>query len=162
MQCWLIYITDILDKGSKVSLTVEGGVSLVGPHCSGTVRLFCEGVELTSFGWRRYNNNGFKDIINRVHPDDASITSPTYPTNPAFVSVSITKVYNNKTRANFSSVLTVDLLEINKQIVKNISCGDLSHTDTVIVGDYFCPSVITTYQLRLLKKIEVYWTNLVS
>ena len=90
-----------------VSLTVEGGVSLVGPHCPRTVRLFCEGIELTFLGWT---------------------TSPIYPgpTNPAFVSVNITNVsFDEKIlKANFSSVLTVDLLELNKQNIQNISCGD--------------------------------------
>ena len=40
---------------SSVSLTVEGGVSLVGEHCPGTVRLFCEGVDLTRLEWRLYH-----------------------------------------------------------------------------------------------------------
>ena len=40
---------------SSVSLTVEGGVSLVGEHCPGTVRLFCEGVDLTQLEWRLYH-----------------------------------------------------------------------------------------------------------
>ncbi len=42
---------------SSVSLTVEGGVSLVGEHCPGTVRLFCEGVDLTLLQWRLYYND---------------------------------------------------------------------------------------------------------
>ena len=45
-------------RSELVSLTVEGGVSLVGPHCPGTVRLFCEGVDLTTFTWM-YNGDSY-------------------------------------------------------------------------------------------------------
>ncbi len=41
---------------SSVSLTVEGGVSLVGELCPGTVRLFCEGIGLTQLEWRLYHD----------------------------------------------------------------------------------------------------------
>ena len=41
----------VIVGSSFVMLTVEGGVSLVGPHCPGTVRLFCEGVGLAMLRW---------------------------------------------------------------------------------------------------------------
>ncbi len=41
----------------QVSLTVEGGGNLVGEHCPGTVRLFCEGVDLTLLEWRFYHDD---------------------------------------------------------------------------------------------------------
>ncbi len=42
----IILFSMINEEGfsSSVSLTVEGGESLVGEHCPGTVRLFCDGV----------------------------------------------------------------------------------------------------------------------
>ncbi len=50
-----------------VSLTVEGGVSLVGEHCPGTVRLFREGVDITVLRW---TYNGDKSEIPHLGPDD--------------------------------------------------------------------------------------------
>ena len=141
-----------------VSLTVEGGVSLVGPHCPGTVRLFCEGIELSFLGWTY--NEGI-DIVSRIDPDYEVTSSPIYPgpTNPAFVSVNITNVSFARKflKANFSSVLTVDLLELNKQNVQNISCGDHLYRDTqqVDVVDYFTPDITATYQFGVLSRIEV-------
>ena len=52
----IIFISMISEEvySSSVSLTVEGGMSLVGEYCPGTVRLFCEGVDLTQLEWRLY------------------------------------------------------------------------------------------------------------
>ena len=80
---------------------------------------------------------------------------PIYPTNPAFVSISISNFsYNSEVYQikNFSSVLTVDLIELGKQHIKNIICGDLKDNDTqqVNVSRYFTPNNITaTYQLAV-------------
>ena len=154
-----------LEAKGLVSLTVEGGVSLVGPHCPGTVRLFCEGVDLRSLGW---TFNGDRLIVDRVLPDHVTLT-PMSPANSAFVSVHITNVsivsIDNVTHlANFSSVLTVDPLELSKQDVQNITCGDLATKDTlqVKVKDYFTPNVTASYLSGVLNRIEVYWTNLVG
>ena len=102
---------------TSVSLTVEGGVSLVGYHCPGTVRLFCEGVDLTTFGWI-YNGN--INIGYLYHPDD-SINTPSSTSNPAFVSVQLTAVSQsllNPVFGNFSSILTVDLSQLEQQNIK--------------------------------------------
>ena len=145
----------------EVSLTVEGGVSLVGPHCPGTVRLFCEGVELY-FMWWTYNAGNFIGLIEIDYMVPSSINPP----NPAFIIVNITNVsVDHKTHsANFSSVLTVDLLELRKQGVQNITCGDLATSDTlqVNVKDYFTPNATASYLSGVLSRIEVYWTNLVG
>ena len=109
-------------RSELVSLTVEGGVSLVGPHCHGTVRLFCEGVDLTTLTWMY---NGDIDIED-YYPDD-SITTPTSTSNPAFVSVQLTAVSQNllsRNFGNFSSILTVDLSQLEQPKIMNISCGD--------------------------------------
>ena len=111
-----------LVRSESVSLTVEGGVSLVGPHCPGTVRLFCEGVDLTTFTWMY---NGDIDIADSYHPD-SSITIPTNTLNPAFVSIQLTAVSQSPLIifGNFSSILTVDLSQLEQQNIMSISCGD--------------------------------------
>ena len=117
---------------SSVSLTVEGGVSLVGPHCPGTVRLFCEGVDLTTFRWV-YNGN---IIIGDFYQSDASLSTSTSTSNPAFVSVQLTAVSQNPlfpAFGNFSSTLTVNLSQLEEQSIMSISCGDPEIIETVPV-----------------------------
>ena len=111
-----------LVRSESVSLTVEGGVSLVGLHCPGTVRLFCEGVELTTLTWM-YNED--IDIADSYLPD-SSITIPTNTSNPAFVSIQLTAVSQSLLiiYGNFSSILTVDLSQLEQQNITSISCGD--------------------------------------
>ena len=106
-------------------------------------------------GW---TYNADIEIIDRIVADYVTVTSPIVPNNPGFVSVNTNISFNNKTlRANFSSVLTVNLLELNKQNIKNISCGDLSEEDTQLVDvvDYFTPNVTASYQYGILSRIEV-------
>ena len=166
MMCDL-YLFCIIIVPEKVSLSVEGGVSLVGPHCPGTVRLFCEGVDLYFFGWTY--NAGIHISDRFQHYDQVTSFSDT-PTNPAFVSVNITDVsLNINTRvANFSSILVVDLLELSKQKIHNITCGDLSDTDTQQVDitlkhdEYFTSHVTAIYQLGILNSIKVDWIMLVN
>ena len=122
----LIVVKDLLlVSGESVTLAVEGGVSLVGPHCPGTVRLFCEGVDLTSLGW---TYNGIIEITEDSFFSDTSSGTSIYATsNPAFVSVQLTAVVQNSESpvfANFSSILTVDLSQLEQQNIMNISCGD--------------------------------------
>ena len=154
----IVIIQCIPGNSGQVSLTVEGGVSLVGPHCPGTVRLFCEGVEQSFLEW---TYNAGLHIVARVEADHEVTSSPISPgpTNPAFISVHVTNIsFDSRTLlANFSSVLTVDLLELNKQNIKNISCGGLSDKDTqqVDVSDYFTPNITASYQSGILNKVEV-------
>ena len=159
----LIIYACIPENSDKVSLTVEGGVSLVGPHCPGTVRLFCEGVDLATLGWT-YNK---ENVIYRIVADDQVTSSPIYLSNPVFVSVSITSVSRTsgrRSRANFSSVLTVDLLELNKQNIKNITCGDFTDTRTqqVDVSDFFIPNITASYQSGILSRLEVHLVGWLS
>ena len=154
----IVIIQYIPGNSGQVSLTVEGGVSLVGPHCPGTVRLFCEGVEQSFLDWT-YNAGLY--IVARVQTDHEVTFSPINPgpTNPAFISVYVTNIsFDSKMLlANFSSVLTVDLLELNKQNIKNITCGGLSDKDTqqVDVSDYFTPNITASYQSGILSRVEV-------
>ena len=128
-------------RSELVSLTVEGGVSLVGPHCPGTVRLFCEGVELTTLTLRY---NGDIDIADSYHPDD-SITTPTNTSNPAFVSVQLTVVSQNSLNpvfGNFSSILTMDLSQLEQQNIMSISCGDPATRGTVPVDVHIAQDTV--------------------
>ncbi len=97
-----------------MSLTVEGGVSLVGEHCPGTIRLFCEGVDLTALRWR-YNGD---NVIHSFSTTDLPISSVT--TNPAFITVelqSVTSNPNDERFGNFVSVLTADIAQLQSQNV---------------------------------------------
>ena len=126
---------------SSVSLTVEGGVSLVGPHCPGTVKLFCEGVDLTTFRWT-YNEN---INIGDFYHSDASPSTQTNTSNPAFVSVQLTAVSQSSLHlafANFSSILTVDLSQLEQQNIKNISCGDPVIIGTLPVDVYIIQDTV--------------------
>ena len=122
-------------RSESVSLTVEGGVSLVGPHCPGTVRLFCEGVDLTSLGW---TYNGIIDITeDSFFSDDSNNIFTNATSNPAFVSVLLTAVVQNSQRlvlANFSSILTVDLSQLQQHNVMSISCGDQVNKNSTSVS----------------------------
>ena len=130
----LIVVDDLLlVSGESVSLAVEGGVSLVGFHCPGTVRLFCEGVDLTSLGW---TYNGIIDITEESFFSDASSGTSMNSSNPAFVSVQLTAVVRNSQSpifANFSSILTVDLSQLEQQNITSISCGDLLNKNSAPV-----------------------------
>ena len=158
-----------LEAKSLVSLTVEGGVSLVGPHCPGTVRLFCEGVDLVAFGWT-YNTGN--PIASRIDLDYEVTSSVFYPrlNNPPFISINITNVSPDYQRltANFSSVLTVDLLELNNKNIRNITCGDFREYDTLEVdvtrktSEHFTPNITATFHLGVLSITKVQWTKLVS
>ena len=113
---------------------------------------------MSFLGWTY--NEGI-DIVHRVDPDYEVTSSPIYPgpTNPAFVSINVTNVsFDRKIlKANFSSVLTVDLLELNKQNVQNISCGDHLYRDTqhVDIINYFTPIIMASYKSGVLIRIEV-------
>ena len=103
-------------------------------------------------------------IVARVLTDHEVTSSPINPgpTNPAFISVYVTNFsFDSKMLlANFSSVLTVDLLELNKQNIKNISCGGWSDKDTqqVDTSDFFnfTLNITASYQSGILSRIEVH------
>ncbi len=120
---------------SSVSLTVEGGVSLVGEHCPGTVRLFCEGVDLTQLEWRFYhaeNINFFKTFS----PDSVNETKNVSILASASVKlVQVSQDRISKVFANFSSILILELSQTAIEIhnITRISCGDAeTNNDTMV------------------------------
>ena len=153
--------------GASVSLTVEGGVSLVGPHCPGTVRLFCEGVDLTSLRWRY---NGDMNIIS-YFSDGLNMSTPQLLITTVQL-IAVEQNQNNRNLANFSSILTVNLSQLQSQNVTEISCGDprkskVEPVDVSIIepGIPNTPTITTVtvgYQSRQLSSVEITWKKSVS
>ena len=112
----------ISGKSSSISLTVEGGVSLVGPQCPETVRLFCEGVDLSTLRWR-VNETDLTGLV--FFPDDNVGTVRT-SSNTAILSAELRAVspsLNDSRFGNFFSILTVNLSELEYQNIVSISCS---------------------------------------
>ena len=124
---------------SSVSLTVEGGVSLVGEHCPGTVRLFCEGVDLTLLEWRFYHDDNMY-LLKRFHTDSVNETRKVFNDSTlVFASVELVNLSQNRMSilfANFSSVLSLDIsqIAIGIQKVFRIKCGDALHFNETSVN----------------------------
>ena len=119
-------------RSPSISLTVEGGVSLVGLHCPGTVRLFCEGVDLSTLRWR-VNETVDTEVV--FFPDNDVGTVRT-SSNTAILSAELRAVSRSSTEArfgNFSSILTVNLSEIEQQNIVSISCSAPGIGETVPV-----------------------------
>ncbi len=145
-------------------MTIEGGVSLVGEHCPGTVRLFCNATELSSLRWK-YNGN--MEIVTFFPDSIPSIRTETG--NLAFLSVVLTSVSRNPQVANYSTYLIVDLDRLQADIttITNISCGNPDVLETeqvdVTIARQLTPdspritAVSVTYQSGLLISLEVTW-----
>ena len=124
---------------SSVSLTVEGGVSLVGEHCPGTVRLFCEGVDLTLLEWRFYHD-GNMYLLKRFHTDSVNETRKVFNDSTlVFASVELVNLSQNRMSilfANFSSILSLNISQIPIGIhnVFRIRCGDLLNFNETLVN----------------------------
>ncbi len=149
-----------------MSLTVEGGVSLVGEHCPGTVGLLCVGMDLSVMRWRY---NGVRDIYSFRTTDQPMGLELS---NSAFVHVDLINVTQTPTDARFAkfhSVLIVDIAQLQVQNVFNINCGDPGTIVTEPVDvQLSAPSspvisaVIATYKSGLLMTLNVSWMDLVS
>ena len=150
-----------------VSLTVEG--SLVGEHCPRTVRLFCKGVDLSILRWRYNGGTGIYSFSTTDLPMISILSSP------AFMSVELTNVTqtpNDPRFAQFTSVLIVDIAQLQAQNVASINCGDPGTIATepvnVIILKPSVPNnpvitaVTATYKFGLLMTLEVSWMELVS
>ncbi len=100
---------------SSVSLTVEGGVSLVGELCPRTVRLFCEGVDLTVLAWRLYYGDNYSsrkfvsDSVNGTKQvfNDSSLVS---------ASVELVQVSQDRISKVFASILKLELSQMAIEI----------------------------------------------
>lgn len=171
---WFAYnlciVTDKTLYTASVTLTVDGGVSLVGEHCPGAIKLFCEAEDLTFLHW---SYNGNTETIQIYFPD-SSPSLQTDITSPAFLSVELISISPSSDLgvATFSSVLTADLSLLQIGNVMNISCGNPSSSAVQPVNISIEPlraptkpqtlSVSTIYLSGSLSLVEVMWKKLVS
>ncbi len=96
-------------------------MSLVGEKCPVTVKLFCEGVDLTILTWS-YNR---EDCVIHSFAPDNTITAPIrLSLESPFQFVQLTHVSRSQRFGNFSSVLTVELSQLQEHNVTDITCGD--------------------------------------
>ena len=133
------------------------------------MRLFCEGTDLTSLRW---TFNGDTEIDTFL-PIDVEIARPLHEHRP-FIFVALIEVVQNPNKSvygNFSSVLTVDLSQL-EQNVTNISCGDPGTIDaepvnvtTILQSVPANPNITevsATYNSAGLESIKVAWNKVVS
>ena len=165
-----VCLTSSYPHAGFVNLTVDGRGSLSGAYCPGTVKLFCEGTDLTSVRW---SFNGGTVIESFLPVDTETITFPSAQY-PAFVSVELTHVVQNTNPVfgNFSSILTVDLSQLEEQSVSSISCGDPGTSKTVLVNVVIIrrsrpdspniTGVTATYNSNGVRSVTVAWNKVVS
>ena len=174
----LFSIINVEVYSSSVSLTVvsvEGGVSLVGEHCPGTVRLFCEGVDLTLLEWRFYHDDNEYKL---KHFDTDSVNDTTKVFNDStLVSASVELVQLSQDRisrtfANFSSILSLNIqIPIGIHNVFRIRCGDaLNFNDTLVnisiveetLPNVYNFSVSVNTSISTIDILTVTWNQYVS
>ncbi len=128
-------------------------MSLVGEQCPGTVRLFCEGVHLTSLRWS-YNTTN--EEIYSFHPDSV-ISTQTVP-NPAFISVDLRAVFQSvePNFGNFSSTLTLDISQLEEQHINEIRCGDPVTHQTITIDVQIRQQALSEYpqQINIVKSFK--------
>ncbi len=153
----------------SVTLTVEGGGSLVGEHCPGTVRILCYGIHLSVIRWR-YNGN--TDVITFF--SDNVAPSP-FTNNPAFLNaelLSATQDPVDPNFANFSSELVVNVSKLQTESINSIACGDLDTFKIIPVDVEILQqtepenpnvtNVTALYEDGSLTDVIVSWEKLVS
>ncbi len=155
----------------SVTLTVEGGGSLVGEHCPGTAKVLCYGIHLSFLRWT-YNGN--IDIVSAFLSDTTSPSSVN-PNDPAFIRVELLSVAQDPafpSFANFSSELVVNVSNLRTESVINITCGDpntfkMIPVDVEIIQQTEPESpngmnVTALYEFGSLTDAIVSWEKLVS
>ena len=166
-----------IHAGSSVTITVNNDVDLVQDiSCNKTVgvMLLCRGVSLTQLRWSYYpNSDANSHITSPYQPETAPEKTPMLvlpDVNGAFLTVQLLEVtsINSSDRANFSSILTVDLLGLINQNVTKIVCGDIATTQEKSVIQLvdevvkLQPKIRATYELGILTDVQVQLNNLVS
>ncbi len=92
--------------------------------------------------------------------------------NPAFLSiqlVTVSRFPESNRSANYFSVLTVDLLELEKQGITSITCGDVRTymyeeklVSDITVQDLVNTKITAVYKLEALTSTEIHLRNIVS
>ncbi len=155
----------------SVTLTVEGGGSLVGEHCPGTVKIFCYGIHLSILRWR-YNGN--IDVMSAFLSDTTAPSSVNL-NDPAFIRVELLSVAQDPafpSFANFSSELVVNVSNLRTGSVTSITCGDPGTSKMIPVDVEIIQktepespngtNVTALYEDGSLTDIIVSWGKLVS
>ncbi len=160
-----IIMATILCAAAEVYLTVKNEENVAcSENARLSVMLICEGVDLVSLRWSYIGSNSSKSVVLQVFLTDHSNT--TVSSNPAFLSIQLVTVSDMGTPANFTSMLTVDLMELENQNITSITCGDVATYEEKLVSDIILDLVNTkitaNYQLGVLTTIEVQLRNLVS
>ncbi len=139
--------------------------------------LTCEGVDLYQLRW------SYTTIVNATKSENhilkQFLPDSNYPTSEAFnfpdnalkfLSVQLIDVTLSQSSgiiASFSSTLFVNLLELKKQNVTEIECGDVATNEEKLVSEITNeiiqpqPKVSVTYQQGMLIDIHIQWSNLV-
>ncbi len=169
----ILFIDLIVDNnyiGTSVSvITDDGKDTLSGSYCPTTVKLICNVTNLPHLRWTYAYNASKTNIIVHFQPDSVI---PHYP-NAAFPFYQLTEFsvfnYKNQLLMNASTILTVDLSNLNKQNIKNIYCGSSAVYKTVPVNiSILQPSfpsvspqvytaVIVRYESGLVSSMDVSW-----
>jgi len=109
----------------SVSINIVEG-SLTGTHCPGAVTLMCEGTHLTILRWRYNSVHEIHAFLPNNQP--AAIDLP-IPEVGAFTVVELTSVSQSAADqrfGNFSSILSLDLIGLERFNVTDIGCSDPS------------------------------------
>lgn len=134
------------------------------------MKLICEGVDLVGLRWRYRSLNSTEYAVVKIFLLDTSPQiSPININNPAFLSVQLVTVSRSleSEMANFSSILTVDLLALEKQNITSLTCGYVVAYEEIMVSDILVWDPLNTmitaiYQLGVLTSVEIQLRNLVS
>lgn len=155
--------------GSRVNLIVHNEVQDISCNKMVVVMLLCEGENLNLLRW------SYPPLIpDTIFLSDSIPQNTPKPVssiiNPPLLTVQlldVTQSIDSFIRADFSSILTFDLLELRNQNVTKIACGDIVVTqeksvinlmDTIVEPQ---PTVTATYQRGMLTNIRVQFNNLV-
>ena len=145
-----------------------GELSLIGTHCPGSVNFTCVGTGLTSLRWSYIYDNTEVDLATFL-ANDAPIQHNALPS--PFTSVALLHVtrYTNPQFANFTSVLTANLVQLQQESIRKIKCGDpgtvnllpvnFSIQEQVIPNKPQINGIVATYENTQLDGIQITWTR---
>lgn len=117
----------------SVSLTGDGGDSLIGSYCPGTKQLICTVNELYFLRWKFNRNFEIYNFFSTY--EETFLSREEFTSNPAFVSIELLSVSHEGITGNFSSILTVDTVHLQKQNITDISCDGSATTGVSLPVD---------------------------
>ena len=164
----IIALAILFFVAAEVYLTVKTEANTVCSDSS-SVMLVCEGVDLEVLRWSYSSPNSTKDMDLKSFLADNSPEHYSIDNNPAFLTVqliAVSRYPDSNDSANFSSILTFDLLELDNQGITSITCGYVSTFEekqvTDIIMDLVNTKITANYHIGALTSIDVQLRNLVS